>query len=167
MKFLLVVTFLFSLHFAQSQTCTGSLGDPIVNITFGSGATYGPPLPPGTTSALNFVAITCPPDGNYAILHYTSGCFASDVAWHTTTDHTGDSNGFFMLINASYQPSDFYIQTINGLCTGTTYQFAAWLINMCSITGTLPNITMTIEKTDGTILETYNTGDIPIINPVT
>jgi gliding motility-associated-like protein len=167
LKFLLVVTFLFSLHFAQAQTCTGSLGDPILNITFGSGATYGPPLPPGTTSALNFVATTCPPDGNYAILHYTSGCFASDVAWHTTTDHTGDSNGFFMLINASYQPSDFYIQTINGLCTGTTYQFAAWLINMCSITGTLPNITMTIEKTDGTILDTYNTSDIPIINPVT
>ena len=72
-----------------------------------------------------------------------------------------------MLINASNQPSNFYIQTISGLCEGTTYQFAAWLLNMCSVTGINPNITFTIEKTDGTVLETYNTGDIPIINPVT
>lgn len=167
LKFILVIIFLFSLNFAQSQTCTGSVGDPIVNVTFGSGPFFGPPLPPNTTSALNYVAATCPTDGNYSIVNYTSGCFANDVTWHTTTDHTGDTNGFFMLINASYQPSNFYIQTINGLCEGTTYQFAAWLLNMCSVSGTLPNITMTIEKTDGSILGTYNTGDIPIINPVT
>ncbi|MDQ6761829.1 MAG: gliding motility-associated C-terminal domain-containing protein, partial [Bacteroidota bacterium] len=151
----------------QSQTCTGSVGDPIVNITFGSGSSFGPPLPANTTSSLGYVASTCPPDGNYSILNYTTGCFGNDVVWHTTYDHTGDVNGYFMLINASYQPSDFYIQTIDGLCSGTTYQFAAWMINMCSVTGTLPNITLTIEKTDGTILDTYQTGDIPIVNPVT
>ena len=158
--FILVITANLS-----AQTCTGSLGDPIVNITFGSGANFGPPLAAGTTSSLQYQADICPSDGNYAILNYTSGCWQSDVVWHAVRDHTGDANGYYMLINASYQPSNFYIQTINGLCAGTTYQFAAWLLNMCSVKGILPDITFTIEKTDGTILSTYNTGDIPITNP--
>ena len=157
------------LVFAKStaQNCSGSLGDPIVNITFGSGPNFGPPLSSNTTSALQYQAATCPSDGFYSIVNYTSGCWPNDVLWHTATDHTGNSNGYYMLINASNQPSNFYIQTIDGLCAGTTYQFAAWLLNMCSITGTLPNVTFTIEKTDGTVLATYNTNDIPIINPVT
>ncbi|MDE3184353.1 MAG: gliding motility-associated C-terminal domain-containing protein [Bacteroidota bacterium] len=167
MKFFLVLAFLFLAAFCNAQNCTGSVGDPIVNVTFGSGSSFGPPLASNTISSLNYVASTCPPDGNYSILNYTSGCFSNDVVWHTAKDHTGNSNGYFMLINASYIPSDFYIQTIDGLCSGTTYQFAAWIINMCSFTGTLPNITLTIEKTDGSVLATYKTGDIPIVNPVT
>lgn len=150
-----------------AQTCTGSLGDPIVNITFGSGTNFGAPLAQGTTSSLQYQADICPVNGYYSIVNYTSGCWANDVVWHTTTDHTGDPNGYFMLIDASWEPSNFYIQTIDGLCSGTTYEFAAWFLNMCSLKGILPNITFTIEKTDGTILGSYNTGDIPIINPVT
>jgi gliding motility-associated-like protein len=76
-------------------------------------------------------------------------------------DHTGNPNGYFMLINASYQPNDFYIQTVNGLCGGTSYQFAAWVTNLVSKPGEiLPNITFNIEKTDGTVLQSYSTGDI-------
>lgn len=140
------------------------MGDPIVRITFGSGTGFGPALPAGTTSALNYAASTCPVDGTYSILSYTTGCYP-DVAWHTVTDHTGDPNGYYMLINASYTPSDFYVQTITGLCQGTTYQFAAWVLNMCSLTSIFPNITFTIERTDGSTLATFNTGDIPVTNP--
>jgi gliding motility-associated-like protein len=94
----------------------------------------------------------------YSIVNYTSGCYG---AWHTLTDHTGDKNGYFMLINASYQPSDFFLQTVNGLCDGTTYRFSAYIINMFQVSGGIePNVTFTIEKTDGTVLSTYNTGDI-------
>ena len=164
LKYLFAFIILFPIRLCNAQTCTGSAGDPIVNINFGSGTTFGPPLPAGTTSALNYVASTCPQDGNYSILGYTTGCYP-DVGWHTVTDHTGNSNGFFMLVNASYAPSEFYVQTINGLCPGTTYQFAAWLMNMCSLTSILPNITFTIEKTDGTTLASFNTDDIPVTNP--
>ncbi|MFY7838899.1 MAG: PKD domain-containing protein [Lacibacter sp.] len=150
-----------------AQTCRTSLGDPIVNVTFGSGANYGPPLPAGTTSSLQYQGANCPPDGYYSINNYSSGCWPNDVVWHTATDHTGDANGYYMLINASNQPSNFYIQTINRLCAGTTYQFAAWLLNMCSVTGIKPNITFSIEKLDGTVLGSYNTGDIPMTNPAT
>ena len=168
MKFIFLFLLLLTTKLTIAQTCTGSVGDPIINETFGAGAsTFGPPLGPGKTSSLDFQADNCPGDGHYAILNYTSGCWPYDVVWHTTTDHTGNAHGYYMLINASYQPSDFYIQNVTGLCEGTTYQFAAWLLNMCSVTGTLPNITMTIEKTDGTVLAKYETGDIHIINPVT
>jgi len=144
----------------QTPTCTGGLGDPIVNITFGSGLGFGSPLGAVITN-MTYIADQCPDDGYYTIVHSTTGCFGD--SWQTvTTDHTGNANGYFMLINASYQPSDFYVQTIGGLCPGTTYQFAAWILNMVVRPGEiLPNITFNIEKTDGTVLGTYNTGDIP------
>ena len=146
---------------AQAPSCTGSLGDPIVDITFGSGGGFGGPLASGITN-MTYIADQCPSDGYYTIVSQTTGCFGGN--WlNVTQDHTGNANGYFMLINASYNPSQFYTQTINGLCAGTTYQFAAWVLNMAAVANQiLPNITFTIEKTDGTVLQTYNTGDIPI-----
>jgi len=158
--FLLFLTLTASVVHSQ---CTKSSGTPIVLETFGSGANMiGPPLPAGTTN-LQFVNYNCPNDGMYSIVNYTSGCYG---AWHTLTDHTGDKNGYFMLINASYQPSDFFVQTVSGLCDGTSYEFSAFIINMFDIAGGIePNVTFTIEKTDGTILASYNTGDIAMDNP--
>ena len=145
-------------HALNTQVCTGSLGDPIVNVTFGAGSNYGPALSAGITN-LQYSANSCPNDGQYTIANYTTGCFSN--SWFTVTDHTGDQNGYFMLVNASYQPSDFYVQTINGLCSGTTYQFSAWIINVMRNAGIAPNITFSIEKTDGTVLQSFNSGDIP------
>lgn len=159
----LIIFLLLASYPASAADCTGSLGDPIVNITFGAGSDYGPPLPSSTTSNLQYIANACPSDGYYSIVNYTPGCFRPDTNWHILSDHTGNPGGYFMLVNASFQPSNFYIQTIGGLCEGTTYQFAAWLLNMCRYRGILPNITLTIEKTDGTVLKSYDTGDIPMI----
>jgi gliding motility-associated-like protein len=148
-------------HALNSQACTGSLGDPIVNFTFGAGAgggtSFGAALP-ATVTNMQYVSNTCPNDGYYTITNYTSACFSN--SWHTVTDHTGDANGYFMLINASYTPSDFYLQQVDGLCSGTTYEFSAWLVNVMRIPGILPNITFSIEKTDGTVLQSYKSGDI-------
>lgn len=144
----------------SAQVCTGSLGDPIVNISFGAGGNFGKPLPPGVTSNLQFVASTCPNDGYYTITNSTSGCFGN--SWLTVRDHTGDPNGYFMLINASYDPSVFFVQTIDGLCPGTTYEFAAWVINVLGTSGILPDISFTIETTAGDTLGLYNTGSIPV-----
>jgi gliding motility-associated-like protein len=165
-KIFYFVLFLILTSSIACSQCTSSLGTPIINETFGSGTnTFGPPLPASVTN-MEFVYDTCPNDGQYSIVNYTSGCWGN--GWHTLTDHTGDKNGYFMLINASYQPSDFFVQTINSLCAGTTYEFSSWIINMGNNTGgILPNITFTIEKTDGTILSSYNSGDVPVINPAT
>jgi gliding motility-associated-like protein len=151
---------------AQTPTCTGGLGDPIVDITFGSGVGYGPALAPGITN-MTYTQNECPEDGYYTIVHSTTGCFGN--TWlNVTSDHTGNPNGYFMLINASYQPSDFYVQTISGLCAGTTYQFAAWVLNMAAVTGQiLPNITFRIENTSGMVLDSFNTGNITALTTVT
>ncbi len=156
-----ILFLLLLLPVVKAQTCNGSVGDPIVDITFGSGPTIGPPLPAGTTSNLSYLGFDCPNDGQYTITNKTGNCFNS--SWYSLTDHTGDPNGYFMLVNASYDPSVFYVQTIDGLCTGTTYQFAVWIANMCNFSSSIqPNITLTIENTDGTILSSISTGNIPI-----
>ncbi len=138
----------------SAQLCNGSLGDPVVNITFGTGGSTG--YTP--TNAYTYTNSTCPNDGFYTITNSTSGCF--DNHWHTVTkDHTG--NGSFMLINASFAPGDFFVSTVTNLCPNTTYQFAAWIMNVLNFSGIEPNITFTIETTDSTILGQYSTGDIP------
>jgi len=146
-----------------AQLCTGSLGDPVVKITFGAGVGPGPAITAATT-AYQYVNNQCPNDGSYTIANSTSGCFGS--TWQSVLhDHTGDPNGYFMLVNASFNPSDFYVDTVKGLCPNTTYEFAAWILNMllpgaCSPNPILPNITFSIETTTGTVLQTYNSGDI-------
>jgi gliding motility-associated-like protein len=149
----------------NAQLCQGSLGDPIVNITFGSGSNPGPSLTAATT-AYQFVYTDCPQDGFYTVRNSTYNCFGN--TWFSfTTDHTGDPNGYFMLVNAAYEPSAFYLDTVKGLCGSTTYEFAAWIMNVllqsaCNFSGIKPNLTFSIENKDGSLLQSYNTNDIPV-----
>ena len=161
MKYAIIISLIFLWHASGAQTCQGGLGDPIVNISFGSGSGLGPPLAGGITN-LQYVNNSCPNDGQYTIINNTTNCFQGTwlIDLH---DHTGDPNGYFMLINASYNPSDFYVETISGLCGGTTYQFAAWVMNVGVINDQIrPNITFRIEKTDGTVLQSFDSGNIPL-----
>ena len=161
-KSLLILFFLEFNFIANAQICSGSLGDPIVNFNFGAGPNPGSPLP---ATNYNYITTDCPVDGSYTVRSNTTQCFGN--TWHTlTNDHTGNANGYFMLINASVQPSAFYVDTVRGLCPNTTYEFAAWIMNVilpssCNGNANQPNITFTIEKTDGTILQTNTTGNIP------
>jgi gliding motility-associated-like protein len=148
-------TLLFS-FVAQAQLCTGSLGEPVVNITFG---TAGAPdinfTPP---SAYTYINDNCPDDGFYTIANSTSGCFGN--AWHTIfSDHTG--GGAFMLVNATFIPGDFFVTTVTGLCPNTTYEFASWIMNvLISPMGIKPDLTFTVETPAGVILNQFNTGGI-------
>ena len=165
MKSLSTLLFLIFSVSGYAQVCTGGLGDPIINITFGAGPNYGPPLAPGITN-MDYQSQPCVGDNAYMIVNSSHNCYVTD--WlDVNSDHTGDPNGYFMLIGASHQISDFYLQTVNGLCPGTTYQFAAWVLNMASHVGEiLPNITFSIEKKDGTVLQSFTTGDVPVTNPL-
>jgi gliding motility-associated-like protein len=146
--------------------CTGSLGDPVVNITFGAGSNPGPPLKAAATG-YSYVTTSCPQDGSYTVTNSTYNCFSN--SWHSVpSDHTGNPGGYFMLINASYTPSDFYVDTVHNLCGSTGYEFAAWVMNMmqpspnCPNNGIRPNITFNIETTTGDTLGSYSTGDINV-----
>lgn len=148
----------------SAQLCNGSLGDPIVNITFGAGANPGRPLAAATTS-YNFLNNDCPNDGQYTIRSSTNSCFGN--TWHILNrDHTGDANGYFMLVNASFQPGDFYLDTVENLCSNTTYEFASWIMNVikptsCNGNTIAPNITFSIERLDGSVIKSFSSGNIP------
>ena len=163
--FLFTICILFTFQ-GLGQTCTGSLGDPIINQDFGAGPNPGLPLGTQFTN-YNYVNTDCPNDGNYTIANSTNSCFGS--TWYTLTqDHTGNPNGYMMIVNASNEPGIFYVQKAEAgkLCPNTTYEFAAWIMNIirpsaCGGNSIQPNITFSIETTDGTVLKTYNTGNIP------
>jgi len=148
-----------------AQICNGSLGDPVVNIDFGSGANPGPQL---QAKLPNLVYTTngCPNDGFYTLANSVQNCYSG--SWYSySQDHTpGDVNGYMMLINASLNSGEFYVDTVKGLCSGTTYEFAAWVTNVfnsnpnCPIT-TTPNLVFSIESVSGQVLATYTTGSIP------
>ena len=161
---LFLICFLTAIFFfpakTSAQLCRGSLGDPVVNITFGSGANPGPSI--GNSTSYTYFAKDCPSDGYYTIAGSSGNCFGG--TWHTVAeDHTpGDNNGYMMVVNASYNPGDFFVKTVDGLCPNTTYEFAAWLYNLllssaCKGQGINPNITFNIETTSGTVLQTYFT----------
>ena len=74
-----------------------------------------------------------------------------------------------MLVNASFEPGDFYVDTVRGLCANTTFEFAAWVVNVlkptaCFSEGIKPNLSFSIETTAGAILQSFNTGDISAAN---
>ncbi|MGZ3814760.1 MAG: T9SS type B sorting domain-containing protein [Mucilaginibacter sp.] len=157
---------------AAAQTCSGSLGDPIIYQTFGSGSNPGKALPTGIT---NFIYTTnrCAEDGYYTIVNSSSGCHSD---WHNVLhDHTfyttGDPNGYMMLVNASYQPSSFFTQTANGLCPNTTYEFSAYILNLGNLASagskySKPDITFSVETNSGQVLATSHTGTIlPTADP--
>jgi gliding motility-associated-like protein len=156
LRLVITITALVLTPFAKAQLCSGSLGDPVVNITFGAaGSGNGGYVPPG---AYTYTSSSCPNDGFYTLTNSTSGCFGN--SWLTVnSDHTG--NGAFMLVNASYTPGDFFVSTVTDLCPNTTYEFAAWILNVMARSGIKPNITFSIETTNGTVLQQYSTGDIP------
>ncbi|MGN6803237.1 MAG: gliding motility-associated C-terminal domain-containing protein [Ginsengibacter sp.] len=164
---LLVCTLLVSFILPNkicAQLCKGSLGDPVVNITFGSGNNPGASL--GASTSYPYVSDGCPNDGYYTVSNYVGNCFGD--TWFSTGDHTpGDgSKGYMMVVNASYNPGDFFVKKVDGLCPNTTYEFAAWIYNLtasfaCSGNAIKPNITFSIETPSGTVLKSYSTGDIP------
>ena len=165
---LIIIFLLLNTIGLKAQLCTGSLGSPVVNITFGSGV-VNPSSISGFTTTYPYVGGNCPLDGTYTISSFSPYCFGG-TWWTLNTDHTPNSvNGDMMIINASNAPSDFFIDTVSGLCSGTTYEFAAWILNLnvpsaCGGNPVKGDITFTIETVGGTIIQKYITGSIPLAN---
>ncbi len=111
-------------------------------------------------------------DGEYTVTHKIAGTVASDpenihgdLAWNGLTDHTpGDTNGRMAVFNASFTPGIFYETTIHGVLPNIPITYSFWVLNIMSshnYSGSiLPNITVEFLTTGGTLLSTYNTGNI-------
>lgn len=144
-----------------AQLCAGSLGDPILNETFGAGYNK---LPAYKTSFDNVNG--CPPKGSYTLSNFLFGC--GNRTWgQMVGDHTGDYNGNYMLVNAESTPGTVYRDTAKGLCSNTFYQFGVYITTVmtklaCNGSPVLPNVKYRLTTLSGTVLAEDSTGFLPV-----
>ena len=155
---------LYSGSLVNAQTCTGSLGDPVINQTFGTDHFQ---LPPGHTT-YEFQG-GCPSKGKYTISGFLFGC--GNHSWvQMVGDHTpNDFNGNYMMVNAESTPGIIYTDTARNLCNNTVYQFGMWATPVmtsfaCGGSPVLPVIRYQIKTLSGVILAIDSTPPLPIVN---
>ncbi|WP_321827067.1 Ig-like domain-containing protein [Maribacter dokdonensis] len=168
---------------ADADDDNDGIPDDVENIScavfyedFGTGSYPGGALPAGYTTynyrgdiaayanfpnALN--------DGDYAIATRVN---EPEGSWQANLgDHT-DGSGYMMVVNASFDPGDFYNRTVT-VSQNTTYKFSAWLVNANSAANQtfcesepngfiLPNVRYEIRDLDNAsaVIASYDTGDI-------
>ncbi len=150
---------------SEAQVCNGSLGDPVINETFGSGHYE---LPPNRTTYERVGG--CPNTmGTYTISGFLFGC--GPHTWvQMVGDHTpNDSEGNYILVNAASTPGTIYTDTAKNLCGNTVYQFGMWVTSVmtkyaCDGNPVLPNLKFQIKTLSGTILAEDSTGYLPIVD---
>jgi gliding motility-associated-like protein len=160
--FTILILCLFSLA-AKAQTCAGSLGDPVINETFGTGNYQ---LSPDKTTYTYTGG--CPSKETYTTSGFLFGC--GNKTWvQMVGDHTpGDLNGNYMMVNAESTPGIVYKDTAKDLCGNTTYQFGMWVTSVmtkyaCGGHAVLPNLKYQIKTLSGVTLASDSTGDLPIV----
>lgn len=147
-----------------SELCNGFLGPPVIAIDFGSGNNPGPPLPNGTTTYTYNASCAITP-GQYTVVNNSISC--RDLWWNIPHDHTGNPNGYFLMVDGNSSRGEFYRTTVSGLTSAFRYQFSAWcgnLINQAGY-GADPNIRFEIYDLGGRILASSGTIVVPITIP--
>ena len=152
-----------TVSYAQYTFCEGTKGDPIFFEDFGSGMGYGPALPASVTT---YTFVTgWPEDGQYSL--YSNTGLGNN--FHNRMDHTpNDINGKSLIVNADYNPGEFYRREVSGLCINTTFEFTAWVMNVynpannaCPNMGIPVNVKFQIwNATETELLAEMSTGNI-------
>jgi gliding motility-associated-like protein len=152
--YLIIFTVIASSH-VKGQSCQ-SLGDPVINIDFGAGQNPGP-MCPALTSAYTYLNTDCPYDGTYAVRNRTEAC--SDNTWYSMdSDHTGNPNGYFLLVNAANNPGVMFRTSVVNMCAFTTYRLSAWFMNIlrpqnsCSVVNN-PDLSFIVSNSSGGIID--------------
>lgn len=123
----------------------------------------------GTTQYASNTTGTLGPD-EYCI-HSTTGMLNPD--WIVTGDHTRNTDGGMMIVNADAATNILYRKTVSGLCKGAVYKFGAWVKNIdnqnyfennpCAGGYNNPGLTFEILNSTGTtVLASFNSNDISI-----
>ena len=151
--------------------CSSNALAPVFSQTFGQGASSSSKttVPGGFNTNYVFQSSGALNDGHYIVTPLVQNSGRND--WAVGADHTGNSNGNMLLVNAGTGASVFFTQQVDNLCPGSTYNFSAWLANVNTTSNTLPicgggyvypNVTFNIKNTSGTVLATYSTGNLPL-----
>ncbi|MGY3214919.1 T9SS type B sorting domain-containing protein [Mucilaginibacter sp. HD30] len=150
----LIVIFIAVKGFAQR-----GLGDPLINVDFGAGSSVHGPEIPGVNNYA-FSNLDYPPEGSYAILNSTAG--AGNIWWNTT-DHTGNTGGYMMVLNTRPQSYETYIKyLVKNLCTSTNYRVGIWMLNLLKTTdNNPPDIRIIVETASGVLLQDIPVGPLP------
>ncbi|MCP3100362.1 gliding motility-associated C-terminal domain-containing protein [Myxococcus sp. K15C18031901] len=116
---------------SSSKFCEGALGQPAALVDFGSGPNPGPALPVGATTYLYNPSCAISPN-EYTRTNSSVACRAN---WHgIPSDHTpGDSNGYFLMVDANESLGEFYRTTVQGLTSSFRYEFSAWVGNLVNV----------------------------------
>jgi gliding motility-associated-like protein len=161
--FIYIILFPSSLKSAilnDSLECNGTLGENIfTDGDFGSGTLNIPPVNPNIAPGYTYTTNPPPSDGFYTITNNTGQWANLYGTWLEVTDNSNDPNGYFMVVNASFEPGLFYSQEVPDLCPNTQYEFSIDIINMIQrgVGGHIPpNIDMLLN---GDVI--LSTGDIP------
>jgi gliding motility-associated-like protein len=151
----------------STQICSGNLGAPTYSNNFGSGvALYGPALPAGQTQYPYITGV--PVNGSYVISNNANP--SNTVGYVNSADHTGNLNGYMMVVNADYPPDTVYTAHVTGLCPNTTYVFSAFIANNnttaaaignCGSNYIYANVLMQVEYPPGTVQGSVSTGNLP------
>ncbi|MFK8054556.1 MAG: T9SS type B sorting domain-containing protein [Saprospiraceae bacterium] len=160
-QLLLVLVLLCVVTDNYAQRCDGNLGENLfVDGDFGSGPDNILLQNPGIAPGYNYVLQGPPNDGSYTLTNNTGAWPNIYGSWIRTRDNSTDPEGYMMVVNASYQPSIFYTQQVDGLCDNSVYAFSADILNLITSSGfdsyIDPNVTFLI---DGQAV--FRTGDVP------
>ncbi len=145
---------------------------PIFSIDFGSGSSqYSTATPSAfnfaTTYTQQFAPVTN--DGQFSFINSVHDDFSG--AWHTgALDHTPNDNGGYMyLVNADYNPDQFYNGTVNNLVVGQKYQLSLYVANLLTFAGIEPNILFQVRgpAPNNVLLAQISTGNISATPTIT
>jgi hypothetical protein len=125
-----------------------------------------------TRGTTEFTANTSGPlnPNEYCIQSTTSGL---NPDWVVTGDHTRNTDGAMMIINADAAPNIFYRREVTGLCKGAIYKFGAWLKNIdsqayfdnngCGGNYSNPGVTFEIlDSVGASVLASFNSNDLSV-----
>ncbi len=115
----------------SDSLCSGVLGPNLLSIgDFGTDTAQIVLEDPMITLGYGYQNAPPPDDGFYTLTNDISnwGSFA-DLFWINIGDNSADTTGYMMVINAHYEPGNFYKEVID-VCENTTYVFSADMINL-------------------------------------
>lgn len=150
-----------SVSLVQAQFCDGNLGENIfTDGDFGSGVNNIVTPDPGIAPGFQYDFVGPPRDGQYTITNNTAVWPGLYPTWLAIGDNSPSTDGYMMVVNASFEPGLFYEQTIDGLCENTVYEFSADIINLIQAVTEDPHIKPNVSfLIDGEVR--FTSGELP------
>ena len=151
----------------SSSYCSNTAMVPVFKQTFDSSLSSSDvSMAPGGST--NYIWGNVGTDGRYIVTPRVENAGKGD--WTKGGDHTGNSNGNMFLVNAGSNKSILLQQTVNNLCSGSSYSFSAWAANVntsktediCGSGLRYPKLTFNIKTLSNVLLASYTTGNLPL-----